>query len=109
MNNRRSVRNYSSRSVDFKILEKCIHAAGTSPSGAHTEPWTYCVVSDNDLKLCIREIVENEELRNYTKRMSREWVTDLKPLKTNYVKEYLTDAPYLVLIFKQTYGNLKIS
>ncbi|XP_058463922.1 iodotyrosine deiodinase [Malaya genurostris] len=104
VNNRRSVRQFSSRPVDVSIVEKCIHAAGTSPSGAHTEPWSFCLVSDPKTKGQIREIVEAEELINYQQRMSKQWTTDLRPLKTNHLKEYLTEAPYLILIFKQTYG-----
>ncbi|XP_037035233.1 iodotyrosine deiodinase 1-like [Bradysia coprophila] len=103
-NDRRSVRKYSTRKVDISVIEKCIHAAGTGPSGAHTEPWTFCVVQDQTLKQQIRNIIEEEELENYTKRMSRKWTTDLRPLKTNHVKEYLTDAPYLILVFKKVYG-----
>lgn len=104
VNNRRSVRKFSPRSVDITVVEKCIHAAGTGPSGAHTEPWTFCLISDPDIKAQIREVIESEELINYQQRMSKQWTTDLRPLKTNHVKEYLTEAPYLVLIFKQTYG-----
>lgn len=104
-NNRRSVRKYSPRSVDFKTIEKCILAAGTGPSGAHTEPWTFCVIESAEMKAQIREIIEAEELLNYTQRMSRQWTTDLQPLKTNHIKEYLTDAPYIIMVFKRTYGT----
>lgn len=107
MNNRRSCRMFSDKPIDFEIIKKCIHTAATSPSGAHTEPWTFCVVSDPKVKREIREIIEDEEYQNYVQRMSRRWVTDLKPLNTNFVKEYLTVAPYLVLVFKQTYGLMK--
>lgn len=78
---------------------------GTSPSGAHTEPWTFCVVGSESLKRSIRDIVEAEELQNYTARMARQWCADLQPLRTDPVKAYLTDAPYLILVFKQTYGR----
>ncbi|XP_062549844.1 iodotyrosine deiodinase [Armigeres subalbatus] len=104
VNDRRSVRRFSSKPVSLEIVQKCIHAAGTSPSGAHTEPWTFCLIMDADVKSQIREIIEAEELVNYQTRMSKQWTTDLRPLKTNHVKEYLTEAPYLILIFKQTYG-----
>lgn len=77
---------------------------GTSPSGAHTEPWTFCVIKSDEIKCEIREIIETEEYLNYTQRMSRQWTADLRPLKTDFVKEYLTDAPYLIIIFKQVYG-----
>lgn len=103
-NDRRSVRMFSKKPVNFEIIKTCIKAAGTSPSGAHTEPWTFCVISSADIKTQIRSIIEEEELKNYLQRMSKQWKTDLKPLKTNYVKEYLTDAPYLILVFKQIYG-----
>lgn len=95
---------FSKKPVDFEIIKTCIMSAGTGPSGAHTEPWTFCVISSDDIKSEIRTIIEEEELKNYLQRMSKQWTTDLKPLKTNYVKEYLTDAPYLILVFKQTYG-----
>lgn len=103
-NNRRSVRKYSKKPVPNEVIEDCIRAAGTAPSGAHTEPWTFCVVSSAGIKEEIREIVEQEELLNYTQRMHKQWTTDISPLKTNHVKEYLTDASHLILIFKQTYG-----
>ncbi|XP_016956299.1 uncharacterized protein LOC108028824 [Drosophila biarmipes] len=102
---RRSIRSFRRHpKPDIRDIEDCIRAAGTAPSGAHTEPWTYCVVENAELKQAVREIVEQEEFINYTQRMHLQWVTDLRPLKTNHVKEYLTDAPYLILIFKQTYG-----
>lgn len=78
---------------------------GTSPSGAHTEPWTFCVIKSDQIKQEIREIIEAEEYLNYSQRMSRQWTTDLRPLKTDFIKEYLTDAPYLILVFKQTHGK----
>lgn len=61
------------------------------------------------MKQTVRDVVEAEEYTNYAKRMSRQWITDLKPLKTDHVKEYLTDAPHLVLIFKQVWGRLRIA
>lgn len=57
-----------------------------------------------DIKREIREIIETEEETNYKKRMGKKWTTDLKPLRTNWIKEYLTEAPYLILVFKQSYG-----
>ncbi|XP_053688051.1 iodotyrosine deiodinase [Sabethes cyaneus] len=104
VNDRRSVRSFSTRPIDITVVEKCLHAAGTSPSGAHTEPWTFCLVTKQTLKEEIREIIEAEEFVNYQQRMSKQWTTDLKPLRTNHVKKYLSDAPCLILIFKQTYG-----
>ena len=71
MNKRRSVRFFSDKPVAKEVIENLIKTAGTSPSGAHTEPWTYVVVSDPEVKLKIREIVEYEEEINYTQRMGR--------------------------------------
>ncbi|XP_035787613.1 iodotyrosine deiodinase 1-like [Anopheles albimanus] len=105
VNDRRSVRKFSQRPVEREIVERCIQAAGTGPSGAHTEPWTFCLVSDRSIKESIREIIEAEELVNYTQRMAKQWVTDLRPIQTNHIKEYLTEAPHLILVFKQTYGH----
>ncbi|VEN34083.1 unnamed protein product [Callosobruchus maculatus] len=104
MNKRRTVRHFSSKPVPKEVIYNIIKTAGTAPSGAHTQPWTYVVVSSPEMKQNIREIIEDEEEINYKKRMGKVWTTDLKPLKTNWIKEYLTDAPYLILIFKQVYS-----
>lgn len=104
VNDRRSIRKFSKKPVDIEIVKKCIASAGTAPSGAHTEPWTFCLIQSDDIKFQIRELIENEEYTNYAQRMSKQWTADLKPLRTNHIKEYLTDAPYIILVFKQTYG-----
>lgn len=106
MNQRRSVRFISPEPVPREVIDNVIRAAGTAPSGAHTEPWTFVVVSDPETKHQIRLIVEEEEEVNYRQRMGDKWVHDLAKLKTNWIKEYLDVAPYLILIFKQTYGIL---
>nr|XP_025717287.1 iodotyrosine deiodinase 1 isoform X1 [Callorhinus ursinus] len=104
LNKRRSVRFISNEQVPMEVIDNVIKAAGTAPSGAHTEPWTFVVVKDMDMKHKIREIIEEEEEVNYLKRMGRQWVTDLKKLRTNWIKEYLDTAPILILIFKQVHG-----
>jgi len=106
MNKRRTLRFYSDKPVPKEVIENIIKTAGTAPSGAHTEPWTYVVVADQEIKQNIRDIIEEEEEINYTQRMGDKWTTDLRPLKTDWVKPYLTTAPYLVLLFKQTHGVL---
>ncbi|XP_043909739.1 iodotyrosine deiodinase 1 [Protopterus annectens] len=106
LDKRRSVRFISDEPVPREVIENVIKTAGTSPSGAHTEPWTFVVVQDAEMKHKIREIIEEEEEINYKKRMGERWVTDLKRLRTNWVKEYLDTAPYLILIFKQVHGFL---
>nr|XP_056709252.1 iodotyrosine deiodinase 1 [Euleptes europaea] len=106
LNKRRSVRFISDEPVPREVIDNVIKAAGTAPSGAHTEPWTFVVVQDLEIKHKIREIIEEEEEINYKKRMGYRWVNDLKRLRTNWIKEYLDTAPYLILIFKQVYGML---
>lgn len=106
MNQRRTVRSISSEPVPQEVIDNVIRTAGTAPSGAHTEPWTFVAVSDPETKHQIRLIVEEEEEINYRQRMGDKWVSDLARLRTNWIKEYLDVAPYLILIFKQTYGIL---
>jgi len=106
MNKRRTLRFYSDKAVPREVINNIIKTAGTAPSGAHTEPWTYVVVSDQEIKQQVRDIIEKEEEINYNQRMGDKWTTDLRPLKTDWVKPYLTTAPYLVLLFKQTHGVL---
>uniref|UniRef100_A0A2I3LXG5 Iodotyrosine deiodinase 1 n=1 Tax=Papio anubis TaxID=9555 RepID=A0A2I3LXG5_PAPAN len=104
LNKRRSVRFISNEQVPMEVIDNVIRTAGTAPSGAHTEPWTFVVVKDPDVKHKIRKIIEEEEEINYMKRMGHRWVTDLKKLRTNWIKEYLDTAPILILIFKQVHG-----
>ncbi|KAM7136951.1 iodotyrosine deiodinase 1 [Molossus nigricans] len=104
LNKRRSVRFISNEQVPVEVIDNVIKTAGTAPSGAHTEPWTFVVVKDPDMKHKIREIIEEEEEINYLKRMGPRWVTDLRKLRTNWIKEYLDTAPVLILIFKQVHG-----
>ncbi|KPP75043.1 iodotyrosine dehalogenase 1-like [Scleropages formosus] len=104
LNARRSVRFFSPEPVPRDVIENIIRTAGTAPSGAHTEPWTFVVVEDLQTKHRIREIVEEEEEINYKQRMGEQWVNDLQRLRTNWVKEYLDVAPFLILVFKRTFG-----
>ncbi|XP_076681708.1 iodotyrosine deiodinase isoform X2 [Andrena cerasifolii] len=103
---RRSIRFFSPDPVPKEVVREIIKATGTAPSGAHTEPWTFVAVSNQKVKEQIRRVVEHEEEINYMKRMGLKWTTDLLPLRTNWIKEYLTTAPYLLVVFKQTYGIL---
>ncbi|GAB1864695.1 Iodotyrosine dehalogenase 1 [Camponotus japonicus] len=103
---RRTLRYFSADPVPKEVIREIIRTAGTAPSGAHTEPWSFVVVSNQTIKSNIRNIVEQEEKINYRKRMGVKWTIDLSPLRTNWIKEYLTIAPYLILVFKQTYSTL---
>lgn len=102
-NKRRSVRMFSDKAVPRRLIENLIKIAASAPSGAHKQPWTFCVVSNPEIKAKIREAAEKEEFENYNGRMSKEWLEDLKKFKTNWQKEFLTIAPWLIVIFKKAY------
>lgn len=106
MKRRRTVRHYSERPVPRDVLEKCIEAAMTAPSGANMQPWHFVVVSDPELKLRIREQAEAEEREFYDHRAPKEWLEALEPLGTDEHKPYLETAPYLIAIFVQRFGQL---
>ena len=103
MDTRRSVRHFSSDPVPQEAIENIVLASGTSPSGAHSEPWTFVVVKDAEIKKRVREIVEQEEYLNYDRRMGDRWVRDIKFVQTTHEKPYLETAPYLIVVFKQAY------
>ena len=103
---RRSIREFSDKPIDLKIIENIIKAASTSPSGAHKQPWTFCVVSNAEIKKQIRIAAETEEKENYANRMSDRWKEDLLPFATNWEKPFLEIAPYLIVIFKRVYEQV---
>lgn len=102
-NERRTVREFSDRPVDIKVIENIIKAASTAPSGANKQPWTFCVVSSPEMKKKIREAAEIEEKENYAGRMSERWVKDLEHFDTNWEKPFLETAPYLIVVCKRAY------
>jgi iodotyrosine deiodinase len=103
LDKRRTVRDFSDRAVPLAVIENCIRAASTAPSGAHKQPWTFCVVQSAKLKNQIREAAEKEEHESYTSRMSVDWLEDLKPLQTDWQKPFLDTAAYLIVVFRKTY------
>jgi nitroreductase len=103
MNQRRSIRDFSDRPVAREVIETVIKTANTAPSGAHKQPWTFCIVENPELKKAIREAAEKEEYESYTGRMPEEWLADLRPLQTDWQKPFLTTAPYLIVVFKKSY------
>ena len=103
LSKRRSVREFSDKEVPLEIIENIIKTAATAPSGANKQPWTFCLISDKDLKKKIREAAEQEEKESYESRMSEEWIEDLKPLGTDWQKPFLETAPHLIVIFKRIY------
>ena len=90
--------------MPIELLREVVRAAGTAPSGAHKQPWTFVLVTDSELKRKIREGAEEEERKNYGGRMSEEWLEDLAVFRTNAEKEYLEIAPALIVLFAQSYG-----
>jgi len=105
LNARRSVRFFSDEDVPLEVIKNVVQTAGTAPSGAHTEPWTFVVVKTPEMKEKIKVIVEKEEEINYKQRMGNKWVDDLKAMNTNWKKPYLSKAPYIIVLFKQVYGT----
>jgi nitroreductase len=103
---RRTVREFSDRPVPLGIIEDCLRAAGTAPSGANLQPWHFVVVSDAHVKQQIREAAEEEERQFYSERAPQEWLDALAPLGTDEHKPFLETAPYLIAIFAQSYGVL---
>lgn len=101
---RRSVRDFSDRPVDRAVIEDCLRAAGSAPSGANKQPWHFVVISDPDLKREIRAAAEEEEHAFYEERASQEWLDALAPLGTDPNKPFLERAPYLIAIFAKNYG-----
>src|SRR4029078_3743174 len=104
MRRRRTVRDYSTELVPFELIANAIATAGTAPSGANQQPWTFVVVSNPDIKHQIRMAAEEEEKISYESRMSAEWLAALAPLGTDWHKPHLEDAPYLIVVFRQAYG-----
>jgi|TARA_B100001996_G_scaffold382664_1_gene375148 nitroreductase len=102
MNKRRTTRHFSDRKVPRELIEYAIKTASTAPSGAHLQPWTFVVISNKDLKEKIRQAAEEEEKKTYSERMPESWAELLRPLGTDYVKEHITDAPWIIVVFRQT-------
>jgi iodotyrosine deiodinase len=104
MRRRRTVRHFSDRPVPRSIIEDCLRAAGTAPSGANQQPWHFAVVSDPAIKHQIRLAAEHEEREFYARRATEEWLDALAPLGTDASKPYLEIAPYLIAVFAQPYA-----
>jgi len=103
---RRSVREFSSRSVPRDIIETALKVANTAPSGANLQPWHFAVVSGAQTKKKIRAAAEAEEREFYEHRASEEWLAALEPLGTDDSKPFLETAPYLIAVFLQKFGRL---
>ncbi len=102
---RRTVREFSREPIPLEVVEAAVAAAGTAPSGANMQPWTFVAVTDPAVKRAIRNAAEEEERRNYESRMSDEWLRALEPLGTDADKPHLEDAPVVLVVFEQAYGT----
>ncbi len=103
---RRTVRQFSNRPVPHEIIEQCVRAAATAPSGANLQPWHFVVVSNQAVKRQIRIAAEQEELEFYQRRAPKEWLDALAPLGTDEHKPFLELAPYLIAVFVERHGVL---
>jgi iodotyrosine deiodinase len=104
MQSRRSVRQFSSEPVPWELIENALQTAGTAPSGANQQPWTFVVVGDPDVKAEIRAAAEHEERLLYEQRASAEYLGAIEPIGTDAIKPHITEAPYLIVVFEQAYG-----
>ncbi len=103
---RRSVRHFSTDPVPREAIELALRVAGTAPSGAHRQPWFFVAISDPEVKARIREAAEREEREFYERRATPEWLEALAPLGTDFVKTHITDAPWLVVVFRRDHEVL---
>ena len=103
MSKRRTVRDFSFKPILSQVIENIIMAASTAPSGAHKQPWTFCVVTNAEMKLKIKVAAEEEEYESYNGRMPKDWLEDLSYLGTDWHKPFLEIAPALIIVFKKSY------
>ena len=106
MQRRRTFRDFSDRPVPRKVIEHCIRAAGTAPSGANLQPWHFVAVSDPVVKQQIRIAAEKEEKEFYAQRAPKAWLEALAPLGTDSNKPFLEIAPWLIAVFAQPFRIL---
>jgi iodotyrosine deiodinase len=104
MKTRRSVRHFSDEEVPRELIDNAIRTAGTAPSGANQQPWTFVVVSDSQTKQKLRDAAEHEERLLYEERATPEWLDALEPIGTDWIKRHVTDASYVIVVFEQAYS-----
>jgi nitroreductase len=104
---RRTYRKFLKEAVDMDTIKDCILTAGTAPSGANKQPWHYCIVTDQEMKEKIRSKSEKVEKEFYDEKISSEWQAVLDKFELSYEKPFLTEAPCLIVIFKEYYKKMK--
>ncbi|MCO6499973.1 MAG: nitroreductase family protein [Vicingus serpentipes] len=107
MDQRRSIREFSDEPIAVEVIENIIKTASTAPSGAHKQPWTFCVVTNPELKKKIRAAAEKEEKENYSTRMSDRWKEDLAPFGTDWEKPFIEKVPYIIVLFKRVHETIE--
>ena len=100
---RRSVRDFSSQNVPIEVIKNCIKTAASAPSGANKQPWHFSLVQDKQIKKEIRVAAESEEKQFYEHRASKEWLEDLNQFGTDWKKPFLETAPFLIIVFSQVF------
>ncbi len=105
MKRRHTVRDFSPKDVAREVIEACVRAAGTAPSGANHQPWHFVAIADATIKKKIREAAEEEERRFYLGGAGDEWLRALEPIGTNDHKPHLEEAPWLIVVFAQRWGQ----
>ena len=103
MRQRRTVREFSNRDIPIEVVKNIVSTAASAPSGANKEPWHFTIVKDPGVKRKIRIGAEIEEKAFYKQKAPESWLTDLNKFGTDWHKEFLEDAPYLIIVFKQIY------
>ncbi|MGI9390314.1 MAG: nitroreductase family protein [Boseongicola sp.] len=107
MSRRHTVRDFSDRAVSREVIENCVSAAGTAPSGANHQPWFFACISNSEIKARIREASEEEERLFYAGGGGNEWIKALEPIGTDASKPHLTTAPWLIVVFAQRWGTFE--
>jgi iodotyrosine deiodinase len=103
MDRRRSIRHFSDKEIPDALIDHIVMTASSAPSGAHKQPWSFCVIRNKDLKRRVRAAAEKEEHESYNNRMPQDWLDDLAPLGTDWEKPFLEIAPALIVVFKRSY------
>lgn len=104
MRRRRSIRQFANDAVPVELIENAIATAGTAPSGANQQPWTFVVIADPIVKARIRVAAEQEEKLLYERRATQEYLDAIEPIGTDWQKPHITDAPYVIAVFEQPWG-----
>ncbi|MET1160394.1 MAG: nitroreductase family protein [Thermoprotei archaeon] len=100
---RRSIRVYKEEPVALEDVLYAIETAIEAPSGANRQPWRFILVTDNTLKAKIRAVCEKYEKKLHSSEGLPSWFREwLAERRITWRKEFLTSAPYLLLVLADT-------